>query len=167
MILFISQGLLFFRNIGSLLFRSGNLSFPQKVTILKDLSQNAEDDMKKYVYLSILALCILGLQVNPVNASTTVSGSDQYVACESLETDIDEETLNIVLTQAAPLFGFTPDQFIRMYNRCNCITVESIGENTYRVEYGGLGIEILVDVSSIIEVNMVLESFEPKFFIKE
>lgn len=123
--------------------------------------------MKKYAYLSILAFTMFGFQVQAANTLSVDTGRDLYSACESLDSDLDEETLHAVLTQAAPHFGFLPDQFIRLYHRCNCVAVDEIGLNTYRVEYGGLGIEILVDVSATLEVDKGLEFFTPKYFERD
>jgi hypothetical protein len=50
-----------------------------------------------------------------------------------------------VLTLAAPEFGFAPQDFIRMYYMCNCITVEEISPGVYLVSYGGIGIQIVID----------------------
>lgn len=62
---------------------------------------------------------------------------------------IPVDVLHYVLGESASFFGYTPDQMIRIYYQCECITVTQVGHNRYRVEMGGLGIEILVDMSSI------------------
>lgn len=118
--------------------------------------------MKKYFYLTILAMCSFAIQIQ-ASPGAELEGRACPAATELEATDIPLETLHAILTQAAPQFGFLPDQFIRLYEDCSCITVLQIGPNVYRVEYGGLGIEILVDVSATIEIEPVVERFRPRF----
>jgi hypothetical protein len=56
-----------------------------------------------------------------------------------------------VLTLAAPEFGFSAEDFIRMYYNCGCITVQNIGPGVYLVTYGGIGIQIVIDGSRMTE----------------
>jgi hypothetical protein len=54
-----------------------------------------------------------------------------------------------ILTLAAPEFNFTPTQFIHLYYTCNCIGIIQVNANTFRVMYGGIGIQIVIDATQL------------------
>jgi hypothetical protein len=95
------------------------------------------------VLTTLFSLPLMGFGQAEVGVSTRgpVSGSLEN------NSGIPTLILQYVLTQAAPQFGLTPTQLIRAYYSCNCVTVEQIGPSTYLVTYGGLGIQIVIDVS--------------------
>jgi len=90
---------------------------------------------------------------------------DTYELEESTPPDIEEETLHEILSLAAPYYNYIPEQFIRLYYHCNCIEVTEIGVGLYRVEYGGIGIEILIDVSAAVPLDQVFNL--TKFILKD
>jgi hypothetical protein len=65
--------------------------------------------------------------------------------------NFNNDELDEVLTLAAPEFGFSAEDFIRMYYTCGCITVQNIGPGVYLVTYGGIGIQIVIDGSRMSE----------------
>lgn len=73
------------------------------------------------------------------------SGNNYTFGGGGQNSPIPVNTLNQVLSLAAPSFGYQPAAFIAMYNTCGCITVEQISPNTYLVVYGGLGIQIIIE----------------------
>lgn len=58
---------------------------------------------------------------------------------------LTNDVINEVLTLAAPQFGFSFADFLRMYHTCGCITITEVGPGTYLVVYGGIGIQIVID----------------------
>lgn len=56
---------------------------------------------------------------------------------------------NLVLSEAGPQFGEAPANFISMFYSCGCITVEALDPTTFRVVYGGVGIQIVIDATRI------------------
>jgi hypothetical protein len=103
--------------------------------------------MKKIVaLLSITMLLALpGLVVGQINASKSVLIGAPLQQQQGA--GISADVLVEILTLAAPHFGFTPDDFIRMYHSCECITITEIGPGEYLVVYGGIGIQIVIDGS--------------------
>ena len=102
----------------------------------------------KYFYFLLILFCVgSGFQAN---AGLTQDYSIQFIGPEEAEIELEEELIVQILTQAAPHYGYSPDQFIRLYYHCSCITITELGPNLYRVVYGGIGIEILIDVSSTL-----------------
>jgi hypothetical protein len=69
----------------------------------------------------------------------------------SYGSNFSNDELHEVLTLAAPEFGFSAEDFIRMYYTCGCITVQNIGPGVYLVTYGGIGIQIVIDGSRLSE----------------
>ena len=99
-----------------------------------------------YAFITVCLLAVMPLIATvPVQDQTMKEGYE-----ESAGGDIPVETLHEVLTLAAPHFNQIPSQFIRLYDECGCIVVNDLGNDVYRVIYGGIGIEILVDVSSTL-----------------
>lgn len=100
--------------------------------------------MKRFfAILSLLLLCLTPLvsnaQPNGVGGRIVTVGSNQSSSV------IPGVIVTQVLTLAAPSFGFAPLEMIRMYYSCNCITITQIGPGVYFVEYGGIGIQIVID----------------------
>lgn len=103
--------------------------------------------MKYFYFLLILFFVGNGFQAI---AGGTNDSSIQYFDPEEIEVELEEELIVQILTLAAPHYGYSPDQFIRLYYHCSCITITELGPNLYRVVYGGIGIEILIDVSFVV-----------------
>jgi hypothetical protein len=102
--------------------------------------------MKKIVALLslmlLLALPSLVVGQNSLSKAHVIGQPNQpNQQSFGLTSDVETE----ILTLAAPQFGFDVEDFIRMYYTCGCITITEIGPGTYFVEYGGIGIQIVID----------------------
>ncbi|MEY3443542.1 MAG: hypothetical protein RLZZ519_1823 [Bacteroidota bacterium] len=99
--------------------------------------------MKKvFLFLSfalLLALPSLVVGQNTGNKVVILGLPGQQTA------ELSNDVINQVLTLAAPQFGFSFADFLRMYHTCGCITITEVGPGTYLVVYGGIGIQIVID----------------------
>lgn len=98
------------------------------------------------LFLIVFLLGTIGGSL-PGNATGGGKGNNSEITVYN-GSDIPVDILHYVLAESSSFFGYTPTQMIRMYYQCSCIEVTQTGHNRYRVEMGGLGIEILIDMSS-------------------
>ena len=102
--------------------------------------------MKNWVIRFVLCAAFMVSLAGVVNAQASGrkggSGSDL-----NPNSNIPGYVLHEVLTLAAPHFGMPPAQFIRLFYTCNCISVVQMSPTTYRVVYGGIGIQIVIDAT--------------------
>lgn len=92
------------------------------------------------------ALLLTAFTAQGVTAQTTAPHKGSNLSGPP-SNGIPTPILHEVLTQAAPQFGVSVDRFIRLYYSCGCISVVQVGTLTYRVTYGGVGIQILIDAT--------------------
>jgi hypothetical protein len=107
--------------------------------------------MKRFWLISTFAL-LLGVPVLGHSQLLSNVGSKSLLQLSGSPASTDgipRDVLILVLTEAAPYYGYLPSDFIDMYYTCGCITVEQLSPDTYLVIYGGLGIQIIIDGSRL------------------
>jgi hypothetical protein len=103
--------------------------------------------MKKgFIQVSICLLLLLGAS-GWAHAQVGDRKPTGGISIGTTPSTIPIDILHEVLAAAAPSFNISVPNFIRMYYSCNCILVEQLGPNTYRVTYGGIGIMIVIDAT--------------------
>ena len=102
----------------------------------------------KFWTFKVAFICLLLFgAVGSLHAQSLHSKRPPQGSTLGTNTTIPAWILHEVLTQAAPHFNFSPSQFIGMYYTCGCISVVQVGPTTYRVTYGGIGIQIVIDAT--------------------
>ena len=107
--------------------------------------------MKSWI-LRAVTLCTLLLLGQPGLFSQTdrsVATSPGNTQGPGVNPNIPAAVAQRVLAIAAPHFNHLPPGFIGMYYSCNCIRLDDLGSGTYRVTYGGVGIQIVIDATFI------------------
>ena len=104
--------------------------------------------MKKFLLISLLSLLLALPSLGVAQSSfghppVSLSMGSAFASGNA----ISPAVVQVILTQAAPYFGFAPIDFVHEYETCGCITIEQVGPNAYYVTYGGLGITIIIDGS--------------------
>jgi|GEM_PF-7041196 hypothetical protein len=107
--------------------------------------------MKSWILRAVMlgSLLLLGQSDLFSQTDRSVTSSPSNPGGAGVNPNIPAAVAQRVLALAAPHFNHLPPGFVAMYYSCDCIRLDDLGSGTYRVTYGGVGIQIVIDATFI------------------